>query len=67
MLTGFVLELSGFVPNAVQGEEALFALKALYGLFPLICYLFATYLLSRFTLDEAAHARVRKLLDQRKA
>jgi GPH family glycoside/pentoside/hexuronide:cation symporter len=67
MLTGFVLELSGFVPNAVQGEEALFALKALYGLFPLTCYLFATYLLSRFTLDEAAHARVRELLDQRKA
>ena len=65
MLTGFVLEFSGFVPNAAQGEEALFALKALYGLFPLCCYLFATFLLSRFRLDEAAHERVRKLLDER--
>ncbi|MCS5637115.1 MAG: MFS transporter [Myxococcota bacterium] len=67
MLTGFVLEFSGFVPNAVQDEGALLALKALYGLFPLACYLIATYLLSRFTLDEAAHARVRELLDQRKS
>ena len=65
MLTGFVLELSGFVPNSVQSEEALFALKALYGLFPLTCYLLATVLLSRFSLDEAAHAKVREQLNER--
>ena len=67
MLTGFVLEASGFVPNKAQGEEALFALKALYALFPLCCYLIATFLLTRFGLDEAEHARIRRELDARRA
>ncbi len=65
MLTGFVLEASGFAPTQVQSEDALFALKALYALFPLGCYLIATYLLSRFSLDEAEHARIRRELDER--
>jgi GPH family glycoside/pentoside/hexuronide:cation symporter len=66
MLTGFILELSGFVPNAVQSEQALFALKALYALFPMACYLLATVLLSRFSLNEAEHAKIRKALAERK-
>lgn len=67
MLTGFILELSGFVPNEIQGESALFALKALYALFPMACYLLATALLSRFSLDEAEHARIREALAARKS
>ncbi|MCS5635970.1 MAG: MFS transporter, partial [Myxococcota bacterium] len=66
MLTGIILEVSGFVPNADQSSEALFALKALYGLFPMVCYLVAAWLLSRFSLDEAEHARIRETLDARK-
>jgi Na+/melibiose symporter-like transporter len=58
--------LSGFVPNAVQSEQALFALKALYALFPMACYLLATVLLSRFSLNEAEHAKIRKALAERK-
>jgi GPH family glycoside/pentoside/hexuronide:cation symporter len=65
MLTGFVLELSGFVANTVQTESSLFALKALYGLFPMGCYLVATVILSRFSLDEAEHSRIRQELDKR--
>ena len=66
MLTGIILEVSGFVPNEDQSSEALFALKALYGLFPMACYLVAAWLLSRFSLDEAEHARIREALDARK-
>ena len=65
MLTGFVLELSGFVANAVQTESSLLALKSLYGLFPMACYLVATLILSRFSLDEAEHSRIRAELDKR--
>jgi len=66
MLTGFVLEFSGFTPNAAQSDESLFALRALYGLFPLGCYLIAAFLLTRFSLDEAEHARIRRELEARR-
>ncbi len=67
MLTGFVLELSGFVANTVQSESSLFALKALYGLFPMGCYFVAMLILSRFSLDEAEHSRIRRELDKRRS
>jgi sugar (glycoside-pentoside-hexuronide) transporter len=66
MLTGFVLEFSGFVANQVQSESSLWALKALYGLFPMGCYLVATLLLSRFSLDEVEHTRIRDELERRR-
>ena len=66
MLTGFVLEFSGFVANQVQTDSSLWALKALYGLFPMGCYLIATLILSRFTLDENEHARIREELAEGK-
>ena len=38
MLTGFVLQLSGYVPNVEQTERQP-AIRSLYALFPLACYL----------------------------
>ena len=67
MLTGFVLQLSGFVPNAEQNETAKFWMLALYSLFPLICYSVGTLLFTRFSLDEAEHGRIRAVLDARRA
>ena len=65
MLTGYVLQLSGFEPNVEQTEEVKLALRSLYGAFPFVCYLGGALLFSRFTLDEDEHVRIRAELDAR--
>ncbi len=65
LLTGFVLEFSGFVPNAEQTMSVKIAMVTLYGLFPLVCYLIGAALFSRFKLDESTHAEIRSALDAR--
>ncbi|MEM9621610.1 MAG: MFS transporter [Pseudomonadota bacterium] len=67
LLTGFVLEFSGFVPNVEQTETTKLAMLALYGLFPLVCYAVGAALFTRFKLDEQAHAEIRADLDARAA
>jgi sugar (glycoside-pentoside-hexuronide) transporter len=66
MLTGFVLQLAGYVPNVEQTETAQLAIRSLYALFPLTCYLIGAILFLRFSLDEAAHDRVRTELEARR-
>ncbi len=58
MITGFVLQAVGFEPNAEQTEATKTALLALIGLLPATCYGVATLLFTRFSLDEAEHARI---------
>jgi Na+/melibiose symporter-like transporter len=64
-ITGYVLQFSGFIPNAVQTMTVQVAMVTLYGLFPLVCYAIGALLFSRFTLDENEHARIRKELRER--
>jgi GPH family glycoside/pentoside/hexuronide:cation symporter len=66
LITGYVLQFSGFVPNAEQTQTVQISIVFLYGMLPLICYMIGAYLFSRFTLDEAAHAEVRQELDRRR-
>ncbi len=66
LLTGFVLEFSGFVPNQPQTMTVQVAMVTLYGLFPLVCYVVGSLLFRRFSLDEAAHAGIRDELDRRR-
>lgn len=65
LLTGFVLQFVGFTPNQPQSMTVQVAMVTLYGLFPLVCYLAGAALFSRFTLDETAHAEIRRALDER--
>ena len=65
MLTGYVLQFSGFVPKAEQSETVKLALLSLYALYPLACYTVGALLFSRFQLDEGEHARIRAELDAR--
>jgi Na+/melibiose symporter-like transporter len=65
MLTGYVLELSGFVPNAEQSDSVKLALRSLYGLYPFVCFLVGARLFSRFSLGEAEYARIREVLRAR--
>jgi GPH family glycoside/pentoside/hexuronide:cation symporter len=66
MLTGFVLQFSGFVPGAEQGPSALLAIRSLFALYPLVCCLIGALLLSKFTLNRDEHARIREALDARR-
>ena len=66
MLTGFVLQLSGFVPNVEQTETAKLAIRCLFALFPLVSTWLGALLLSRFALNRAEHAEVRAALDARR-
>lgn len=67
VLTGFALDLAGFVPNVAQSETARTTLLVLYGFFPMVCFLLGALIFYRhFTLDEEAHLEVRRQLDARK-
>jgi GPH family glycoside/pentoside/hexuronide:cation symporter len=66
MLTGYVLQLSGYEPNQEQTESVKLALRSLYGLFPFVCYMAGALLFSRFRLDEAEHTRIRNVLIERR-
>tara|TARA_B000000460_G_scaffold195603_1_gene142258 strand:- start:1467 stop:2837 length:1371 start_codon:yes stop_codon:yes gene_type:complete len=63
LLTGFVLEFSGFAPNQDQTMEVKIALVSLYGLLPLICYTIGAILFSRFKLGEKEYSFIRNELD----
>jgi GPH family glycoside/pentoside/hexuronide:cation symporter len=65
MLTGFVLQYAGFVPNAEQSETARFWIRALYSIFPFICYGLGALLFTRFSMGEEEHQRIRAELDVR--
>lgn len=65
LLTGFVLQLSGFIPNQEQTMTVQVSMVTLYSLFPLVCYIIGAFLFTRFTLDEKAYAKIRQTLDDR--
>ena len=67
LLTGFVLQGAGFLPNQEQTMTVQVSMVTLYGLFPLVCYLIGAAHVSRFKLDEKEHAKIRQVLDQRAA
>jgi GPH family glycoside/pentoside/hexuronide:cation symporter len=67
LLTGFVLQASGFTPNVEQTMTVKLAMVSLYGLFPLVCYTIGAILFSRFKLDEVAYAEIRVALDAKAA
>jgi GPH family glycoside/pentoside/hexuronide:cation symporter len=65
LITGWVLELSGFLPNVEQTFTVQIAIVTLYGLSPLICYTLGTLLFSKFTLDALEHRRIKAAIDAR--
>jgi len=66
LLTGFVLQWSGFIPNVPQSMTVQLSMVTLYSLFPLVCYGIGAFLFSRFKLDEKAYAEIRASLDAKK-
>jgi GPH family glycoside/pentoside/hexuronide:cation symporter len=65
VLTGFVLQLSGFTPNVEQVEAAKLALRILYAIFPLVCYGAGAAIFWRFRLNQHEYDEIRAALDNR--
>jgi len=64
LLTGLVLQLSGFVPNVEQTSTAKLAISGLLAGVPFAVFLLGAALLTRFRLGSLEHARIRKELVQ---
>ena len=66
LLTGFVLQFSGFIPNQPQTMEVKIALISLYGLVPLVFYSLGAYLLyKKFKFGEKEHAAIKQQIQER--
>ena len=66
LVTGFVLQFSGFIPNQPQTMEVKIALISLYGLVPLIFYSLGAYLLyKKFKFGEKEHAAIKQQIQER--
>jgi len=66
IVTGFVLQFSGYVPNAADQPEAVkTAIVALMGLFPAACYAIGLVLFLRFSLNRKEHQRIVEVLRTR--
>ena len=65
LITGLVLQYSGFEPNQVQSEETVSAIRAIFGLLPAACYVMGGLLFTRFAFNEAEHAAARAAIEQR--
>ncbi|WP_313335704.1 MFS transporter [Sphingobium yanoikuyae] len=57
----------GFVAGPHNDPTALEGLKTVFALGPALAHIIATLIIWRFPLDEAAHAEIRRALDQRDA
>lgn len=65
VVTGLVLQFSGFEPNMEQTEETKLALRSLFGLLPCACYVIGALLFVRFNFNEKEHGDVRRVLAER--
>ena len=66
LVTGFVLQFSGFIPNQPQTMEVKIALISLYGLVPLVFYSLGAYLLyKKFKFGEKEHAAIKQQIKER--
>ena len=66
LVTGFVLQFSGFIPNQPQTMEVKIALISLYGLVPLVFYSLGAYLLyKKFKFGEKEHAEIKQQIKER--
>ena len=63
----WTLHLTGYVPNAAQGPQALNAIRFLFGGLPALLLLPAIYFAWRFPINRAQHLEMRKALAEKRA
>lgn len=67
LVTGLVLQFSGFVPNVEQTLETQYYILGLFTLLPGSCYVIGALIFMRFSLNEKEHGDLRRILDERNA
>ena len=67
MIPGFVLELTGYVPNVEQTDEALFGILTLNSTLPIVLLSVFILVMSCYPLDRKTHAKIVEELNQREA
>ncbi|MCE2391115.1 MAG: MFS transporter [Proteobacteria bacterium] len=65
ILAGYLLQRSGFVPNAEQTSTVRWTILSLAGGFPAVTYAIGLFLFRRYSLNEAEHAVVVEQLRRR--
>ena len=63
LLSGAVLQATGYVPEAVQTPLALHGIRLLIGPLPALFFLAGILVLARYPIDRAAHAEIRAKLE----
>lgn len=66
-LSGWALQLSGFIPNVAQTQTVHWTIKGMTGGAPFVCILIGMLAFSRFSLDSHESARIRAAIDARNA
>lgn len=64
-LGGWALQLSGFVPDVEQTTVTRWTILGLMGGAPFVCILIGMTAFTRFSLTNAEHVRIRRILDER--
>lgn len=59
LVLGWVLNFAGYVPGALQGKNALLAIRLLLGPIAIVFYIVAIAVLFRYPIDEKRHAEIR--------
>lgn len=59
-LTGWILEISGYVPNVEQTAEALMGIRLFFGPVPLLVLAIALPMLIRYPITRESHAQILK-------
>jgi Na+/melibiose symporter-like transporter len=67
LLSGWVLQLSGYVPNVPQTTETLLGIRLVFGPVPLLILVLALPLLARYPITRQSHAELRKKLEAMEA
>jgi GPH family glycoside/pentoside/hexuronide:cation symporter len=62
-VSGWVLQLSGYVPNVEQTTETLFGIRLFFGPVPLIILAVALPLLVWYPITRKSHAELRRQLE----
>jgi GPH family glycoside/pentoside/hexuronide:cation symporter len=57
-LSGFILSLGGYIADAVQGSQALFAIRVIIGPLPALLFIAAIILIQFYPLDEQTYQKI---------
>ena len=68
LLSGLIMSIIGFVPNAPeQPEDAVYWLRVIYTVFPIIGTLLAIYVMRNYEISEKKAKEIRAKLKEKKS